>query len=168
MGLVGVLVGGIIGVLGSLVAQWFSHRLRFHQTRFERLHERQAEIIAELYSRLAEVKQALFPLLDSAPATGMSSEETADAFRRLWEALLIYFDKNRLYFHSDVRSQIEALSQNFGEALRNYRKWHSHNTGLGIDEQLRARDDNFGPVRKKISAVAGQLERSFQATLGIR
>ena len=81
-----------------------------HQTRFTKLHEKRAEVIAEFYRRLVETEQLLlFPnfLLenhDKPPDRELIQKE----FEKIGE-LTRYFEKNRIYFPENLCTKIEQL-----------------------------------------------------------
>ena len=82
-----------------------------HQVRFSKLHERRAEVIAELYGLLVEAKWAAQSFVSVAEWQGeppkaekyvTAMNKAADFFR--------YFDKNRIYLPEELCAQLEKFN----------------------------------------------------------
>ncbi len=82
-----------------------------HQIRFNRVYEKQAEVIAEFYRRLVTAKRLLgcLRLTDSQTLTNKDKAMAEDAFSAYWDALT-YFDNHALYFDDQVCQKVLVLN----------------------------------------------------------
>ena len=88
-----------------------------HQTRFVRLHETRAEIIAELYKRLVKAEDAIYTLLgDVQPAEQKEREELFQSTGELTGGLVQFFQEHRIYFDEELCARLGALALNFQQA----------------------------------------------------
>lgn len=114
----------IVGALAWLLRSFFDQSLRRdlarfqnelesrrfeHQTRFSLIHQRQAEVIAGLYSRLAKARRLIAQLVALFQPGGQNLLEkkrrVADACNDADE----FFNENRLYLAQDLAARIEEL-----------------------------------------------------------
>ena len=86
-----------------------------HETRFAKLHERRAEVIAALHKMLVQV-QRTFPMT---MPTSLSREDREEALNSLSE-FARYFDENRIYLSSHLCDKLEALHKEFSNVVTFY------------------------------------------------
>jgi len=91
-----------------------------HQIRFSKLHERRAEIIADLYSKAVELhrRASTFVRLYQSLDEDKNKENTKD----LWKAadeFRNYFDKHRIYFNKDTCTTIDSFNEALSQASSN-------------------------------------------------
>ena len=84
-----------------------------HQVRFSRLHERRAEVIAELYSLLVEAQLASHRFVSTGDYAGdpPKREKYATAMNKAAD-FYRYFDKNRIYLPEKLCDKLETFNKN--------------------------------------------------------
>lgn len=91
-----------------------------HQVRFSKLHERQAEIIAEIYSRLVELHRAAKNFVELSIFT--DNDKNKERIKHLWTVVdnfMDYFEKHEIYFDEKVCSEINKLKMILSGACSN-------------------------------------------------
>lgn len=84
-----------------------------HQVRFSKLHERRAEVVADLYGLLVEAQWASQSFVSVAEWAGEPSkqEKYVSAMNKAAE-FFRYFDKNRIYLPESLCKQLEEFIRN--------------------------------------------------------
>ena len=92
-----------------------AEKIRFeHQVRFSKLHERRAEVIAELYGKLVEANHAAGSLASPAEYKGEpSKKEKAQTAYQAIQSFYKYFSERRIYLSKDLCAKIESLYLEF-------------------------------------------------------
>lgn len=103
-----------LSAASSTAAEELKHRLHIaateHQVRYAKLHERRAEVIAELYGLLVEAHWAAQGFVAVFEFTGEppKSEKYVTAMNKAAE-FYRHFDKNRIYLPPDVCRKLEEF-----------------------------------------------------------
>jgi hypothetical protein len=141
-----------------------------HQIRFSKLHERRAQIIAELYSRVVELYRAastfvrLYQSLDEA--------KNRENIKSLWTAadkFINYFDKHRIYFNENTCTTIDSFNEALSKACSNLIFFIQDASALNLtsghiwNEWSKAMTLMEGDVPK----IRKSLEGSFREILGV-
>lgn len=131
------------------------------ETRFARLHERRAEVVAELYRRLVNVESAYTSLTEDAvyesghPATSYPTQESQKATSEVTYDFFKYFTENRIYFD-------EALCKNIDELIEKLDAiWETRIHEFDYPKAWQITKDDIPPIRKKI-------EKRFREMLGVK
>jgi hypothetical protein len=142
-----------------------------HQVRFSRLHEKRAEVIAELNGHLAEVLWEAESFLSPMQWAGEppQDEKHRTAMNKLAE-FFRYFDKHRIYLPDDTCASLEGLVLmvrshvlKFGSYLR------FHDSSL--NESTREQKDNawgegWDAIKTQVPLARKALEGEFRLLLG--
>jgi len=134
-----------------------------HQIRFSTLHEKRAQIIAELYGRLYEFHWAVCAFLRD-----FHKENENDKTQRVQELdnksyeFKDYFDKHRIYFTENICSTVDELVNALYSAY------------VPLEERDSS-DDNLkkvwrkcaDTVQKQYPAIRASLESDFRNILGV-
>ncbi len=140
-----------------------------HQVRFSRLHEKRAQVVAELNGRLAELLWEAESFLSPMEFAGEpdKNKKYALAMNKIVECLQ-YFDKHRIYLPSDLCASLEelmlkvrALVIKFGV----YVQIDQHSV-----ESRKAKDkiwiDGWEAIKNEIPIARKALEDDFRKLLG--
>lgn len=138
-----------------------------HQTRYQSLHTKRAEIIAELYSLLVQAEQDAISLARLFQAIGEPSQEEKikQAFKS-GKSLQEFFERNRIYFKQESCERIAGFVQGLYHASINYAVVVSPESG-GKD-----RGEYWGKVwdelTKELPPIKADIEKEFREILGLQ
>jgi hypothetical protein len=91
-----------------------------HQTRFTKLHERRAEVVAELYQRMDRIRQLWQSSVRSGRFSGeLTPEEQQSHASRLSLELVDFYFQNRLFLEEDFCQAMEDLFRTNWDVLSN-------------------------------------------------
>lgn len=148
---------GIGGILGSFVTLV----LNKNQFKFERLHEKRAEVISELYKKLLKVQSAfgiaafeekyediVGPIDQRLKAADVASSEFSQ-----------FFSENRIYFDHSMEDDIEKVSKMMGDLYFD----------LAEIKDLKPRDFKGAADRLKTELIplVKKIEIKFRDIMGI-
>lgn len=168
-----ILFAGLINAVFAIVLALVVKRWLFeYQTRFARLHEERAKVIAELYRRLVRAQNNLSSMMNLMKDEGSPTilSITNIAAREI-QAFRDYFDENRIYLSKNLREKLGVLHTEFG-AL-----WLL----LAVSQEVPSEDDDAEmKILKSVDAVkialrrladviptiVQDIEKEFRAVLG--
>lgn len=161
----GVVVGGLIAGLFTLLATKQEHRNAISLKRFSKLHEIRAQIIADLYGRLCEFHWAVCAFLRDFH----KANHDAQRFQELDDKSYYFkdfFDKHRIYFTENICSKIDALVKSFYSA---YVPLDAIVPGTDRnDKQVKPEWNKCAKiVKEKCPEIIESLERDFRKILGV-
>lgn len=141
----------------------FRSSLREHEIRFSRMHEKRAEVIAELYSHLTDsVKfiDLLYPswapisyLHDGKDLIKMAQDKTYK--------LISYFDMNRIYFSEELVALIDIFAKDLREHVIRFELFK-------LDEKEKVNfDQAMKNVKDQIPQAMKLIEDEFRILLGV-
>lgn len=144
----------------ELAAQLFEH-----QTKFSIIHEKRAEVIAELYGRLARAHRELAKLTAAFQPGGQSlrgkKQQAADACNKADE----FFNERRLYLDLKTSEKIDKTLETMKSAFIDFDMaqqsdvYQPDSSGLWGQASKQIRDD--------LPPLLNELEGQFQDILGI-
>jgi hypothetical protein len=125
------------------------------ESRFGRLHEKRAEVVAEVYKWLARMNavagQYVSPLLEKNDAKDKIREELGETWKKLGEA---YYD-NRLYLPERITKSIDAIMEGLRDVISR------------MDEGTHdAHVEAWKMSQAKLPGLLRQVEREMQVLLG--
>ncbi|MGZ5008228.1 MAG: hypothetical protein ACXWE9_05665 [Methylobacter sp.] len=142
-----------------------------HQVRFSRLHEKRADVIAELYGFFVEALWEAESFLSQFEWNGEPNkkEKHITAMNKLAE-LYRYFDKHRIYLPVELCSSLEqlvievrALVINFGV----YVDFHEDSLNDSIQQEKReAWNAGWKAIKNQVPLARQSLENEFRSLLG--
>lgn len=136
-----------------------------HQTRFSLIQQKRAEVLSNLYNRLARAKSLLGDLVAIFQPGGQllpeKKKKAADSFNDASS----YFFEHRIFLNKTAAIQLEEVLSAMREAfvafdtsqLENV-EYRPDSTGLWME--------SYNNVRDKISPLLSELEMEFRKTLG--
>ncbi len=136
-----------------------------HETRFAKLHERRAEVIAELYKRLVHVQKTFEEMVVQIESVGESKRaEILKTAQQNADAFLTYFDENQIYLDDYLCMKM----RNFSSMLREVYAQTFVAQTAGADRlfKLTAQQDTWRKIRVEIPELRKDIERGFRKMLG--
>lgn len=136
------------------------------ETTFARLHEKRAEVIAELYSKLVAVHGSMSNLLNPLEldgGTGRKEREkkAADA----GNDFAIYYNTHQIYFEEPLCDLLKRFNTDMVKA------WviHSHNptTGQGGQDHWDMRTEAWRHLDQQVPLIRKEIEATFRKLLGL-
>ena len=142
-----------------------------HQVRFSRLHEKRADVIAELYGHLVEALWEAESFLSPMEWVGEPNkkEKHQKAINKLVE-LYRYFDQHRIYLPPEVCASLEALVQNVRSQVIKFGVWVRYEdyelTGDSHTKKSDAWDSGWDAIKNQVPMARESLENEFRSLLG--
>ncbi|HAS3131070.1 TPA: hypothetical protein I6Y71_004416 [Vibrio parahaemolyticus] len=124
-----------------------------NQYRFQRLHERRVEVIAETYSLLRKAFNALDPL---AFGKEESKENNAELARAAVTELYTYFPKNRIYISYEIARKITKFQGDIENTIAEFE----------LHEYACDYSSKYDRVHGQLSSALTELEFEFRRLLG--
>ncbi|HGY9588656.1 TPA: hypothetical protein ACOJP0_001439 [Vibrio harveyi] len=124
-----------------------------NQYRFQRLHERRVEVIAETYSLLRKAFNALDPL---AFGKEESKENNAELARAAVKELYTYFPKNRIYISYEIARKITKFQGDIENTIAEFE----------LHEYAYDYSSKYDRVHGQLSSALTELEFEFRRLLG--
>lgn len=109
---ISVVLSGIFFILRLIITKFIEYqkeKLEFnHQTTFKTLHEKRAEVIAELYGKMIDTKSAIRTFSFSLLKQSEYNQSEEDARNKLSE-FAVYFEKNKIYLSQETCNSVSIL-----------------------------------------------------------
>jgi hypothetical protein len=166
----------ITGVVVYLLQLRWQEQMEKRLTRFSKLHERQAEVIAELYKLLVEIQGNINSLASTVSDTtderrneglGHKVLATLDSIK----AFLSYAERHHIYLPESLTTRILEFSLQCSHTTTTASLANSYQALASIDEsQQEDRDEVLEQlleeVSKEIPSLRENLEKEFRKLLG--
>lgn len=140
-----------------------------HQVRFSKLHERRAEVLAEVYKLLAE---AYWKVSEFTSLAQWGDPDRKEQYAAAMNAVAVYFrffDQHRIWLPPDLCEPLEGFARqlrtpaiNLGVYLRIERP-----TEKTLQEQSEVWDKAWQTVEGDIPKLRGAIEAEFRKILGV-
>jgi hypothetical protein len=174
LGIVGIASGLLVYLLKALSSQLLSRdlekykadlrQLAFeHETRFGRLHEDRARVIAELYSKLASAHASVLGVIRPLQVGG--EEKWQAEMRKAAEetnAFFAYFDKNRIYFDECLCELTQQLQEKFKRAWAAFTVFGDMKPASGKEWW-----ETWCNFTKDVPPLRARIENEFRKMLGV-
>ena len=142
-----------------------------HQVRFSRLHEKRAEIIAELYKNLVNALVETESFM--APFQMAGEPDRKDKYKTAWSALVelnIFFNNNRIYLPQQQCRQLDTLINNLRNMLIKNGSFLRQEDSMLTHEQHNKKyetwDASWNEIKTEIATAKASLEDEFRSLLG--
>lgn len=132
-----------------------------HQIRFSKLHEKRAEVISELYSRLYDYYWAVCAFLRDFHKTKPDEKDFKEIDGKSYE-FSDYYYKHRIYFNEDICSKIDEIIPTLYSAYVPLEGRDSNDNHLKEDWNKCAEI-----VRKQYPKIKESLGSDFRKILGV-
>jgi hypothetical protein len=143
-----------------------------HQVRFSRLHEKRADVIAELYGHLVESLWETESFLSPIEWVGEPSkrEKHQKSMNKLVE-LYRYFDKHKIYLPPEVCASLEDLVQHIRSQVIKFGIWVRLEDQELSDESHTLKNDawdsGWDAIKNQVPLARESLENEFRSLLGV-
>jgi hypothetical protein len=133
---------------------------------FSRLHERQAEVIAEVYAKLKHVQRSLSEYTKAFELAGEKPRsERGDDLVKSHNEFFSVFTDNAIFLPADIAEKIDAINRNI---VRNGTDFTfllaNRNHPLDVDKWIEINKE----CERNIPAALATLEREFRSLLGYK
>lgn len=143
-----------------------------HQVRFSRLHEKRAEVIAELNGFLVEALWEAESFLS--PMTWNGEPDKKEKYRAAMNKLVElyrYFDKHQIYLPVELCNSLEQLVKDVRKLVINfgvYVEFHDDSSDNSSHEsKYKAWTDGWDAIKNQIPLARQSLENEFRSLLGV-
>jgi len=141
-----------------------------HQTRFSKLHDKRAEIIAELYSRIVDLYNTVKIFVGMALVDD-GEEQKKKITKELWETVdhyRDYFQKHKIFLEVELCKKIEELDESMSAPV----------SKLMMHMKMSSQNDNYSPlfeaweeaeekIESLVSEIKNEIENEFRTLLGV-
>jgi len=146
-----------------------------HSVRFKRLHTERADVIKELYARVAKLDDNLFSTLRSFQLVGEPSlQDKVSSLSVQFNDLRDYFLPRRIFFNEPLCQVIDSVlesAKGIFYDITTYNVDPVHEEYKGDREALRERRELWEKARaahkQHFAEIKAKLEKEFRAILGI-
>ena len=147
------------------------HLIAFeHDKKAHLLHERRAQAISELYSRLIEFIWAAGDFSSIMEWSGEpSKEEKAIKLYEKTQSFSDYFNKNKIYFSKDVCEKVETVFEEINASMIKFRVLMSmRKEGVGDSKEYhKAWMDAWNLMKDRVPSLREKIEDEFRVILGV-
>ena len=141
-----------------------------HQTRYQSLHIKRAEVIAELYRFLVQAERAAISLANPVQLGGEPSfsEKRAEAYKS-GKTLHDFFEQNRIYFKQEICERVSSFIDGLYNALNKFNividSLENQRGGL---ERLEYWQKVWEKLTKELPPIKAEIEKEFREILGLQ
>jgi len=128
------------------------------EVRFSKLHERRAEVIAELYKLLVKTHAAFESLIKPFHFSNEPKQsESIEIAKKCGETFINYYTENKIYFNSTICKEIDDFNSNLIDAWTKYLTINSD--GYRIDQEgIKQWRDSWNTIREKVPIIRSRIE----------
>ena len=173
------IIGAFLGYLGGIIKDAINHKHELTKIRFIKLHETQACVIAELYSRIVQVNEKSMAYFS--PVGTMQPDEKLPLADKLGDAmveLLKFYRPNEIYLSDSTCDLINKLVNSVKDAAGTYSIYLiAPKTAMGVDEKKQAARDKMDAWKNgytslkdsgEISNMLKELKADLRNLIGVK
>lgn len=139
-----------------------------YETRFAKLHEKRAEVIAELYRRLVAADRAMIALLSPIQFShGLSDEERQAEVGKCCDSFNRFFLESQIYFDQCLCVKLEAFNKKLWQAWTDYHTYASDEPDVAR-KRRQTRFQAWKSVSEEAIPLKQEIEKEFRTLLGHR
>ena len=157
--------GLILAALTYLGRKYIEHLGFQAQTKFSLLHNRRADMISELYTKIMNLERAMGSFLG--PQTPGTSKSLADAVEKAGNEFTEFYQNHEVWFPEEVCDELYKMNENMRNAYNLILSTqHPQLTGIvNIVEQYKAAHEAF---KTSGQVVRTKLRKQFRELLGVK
>lgn len=136
-----------------------------HQVRFSKLHERRAEVVAELYKLLLEAHTAGWIFILNNPHSQNEEDQAREKFRELCN----FIDINRIYLPTAICDLLDKFKGRLGASVTFVAAWWTKiasPTPQSVQRRNEVMLDACKALETELPALRKELENAFRILLG--
>lgn len=171
-----VVVGAVAWILRELISQGFKRDLQKYKfdlenqnfilrQKFSVIHQRQAEVIANIYGKIARAKAVTADLVGIFQQGGQSLPDKKKKASDIYNEMSAYFFENRIFLPRKTAEKTEKIVMGIRDVLIEFdtaqlgnKEYRPDSTGLWVQAYKKLRDD--------IPPLLDDLEDDFKKILG--
>ncbi|CAH1044327.1 hypothetical protein [Halomonas sp. TD01] len=172
-----LVVAAVAWILKTVISQGFARDIQHykseldranfeHQQRFSTIHQRQAEVIANLYGKIAKSKSSAADLVGIFQQGSQPLTEKKKRTAEIYNDMSAYFYQNRIFLPNDAADKAETLIGTLRDVLIEFdtaqmgnEEYKSDETGLWMQSYKR--------LREEVPPVLNELGSEFKKLLGV-
>jgi hypothetical protein len=105
-------------VINNILTKKLEIELHEHHTKFSQIHSKRGEIIADLYSKLADTHRTAVELVTLGGPPGMpKKDKRREIFSETWNNFYIFYDRNKIFLTDQINSCINDFIKNLQEEI---------------------------------------------------
>ena len=142
-----------------------------HQVRFSKLHDKQADVVVQIYTLLVEANTAATTFVSASQGTDEARQ--GQAHENAITSLMTFVDfleQNRIFLPERVCTQIEELVNSMGDKItkvRTYMHYRSEDLpAAALEVKERASNDAWSYFQEKFPVARSALEHQLRIMLG--
>ncbi|MCX5633377.1 MAG: hypothetical protein NTW93_06875 [Phycisphaerae bacterium] len=173
------LIGAILGYVAGVIKDVINNKHELNKIRFTKLHEKQAYVVAELYSRIVEVNEKAMAYFS--PVGTMKPDERlplADALGDAIVEFLKFYRPNEIYLSDSTCNLINKLSNSLISVAGTYSIYlRFHQDAINGNErkevahkELEAWEDGYYSIQKNgtLSNILKELKAELRNLIGVK
>jgi len=173
------LIGAILGYVAGIIKDVINNKYELKKIQFTKLHEKQACVVAELYSRIVKVNEKAMALFT--PAGTMKPDERLPLAEGLGDAMvdfLEFYRSNEIYLSNSTCDLVNKLANSLKNIAGTYSIYlRSHNSAADIDEkkevarkELEVWKDGYNSLKSdgSISNILKELKSELRNLIGVK
>jgi hypothetical protein len=140
-----------------------------HQTRFSVLHEKRAEIIANLYGKIVDLYKAANFVRLFQSMNDSEKEKKCKLLLDTFDSSRDFFGKHRIYFDKDCCAKIVSFMDKLSIAFGTLASFVEGREAIKLDDdqEYEEWDKAMRIMEQEIPVVKNALEESFRELLGV-
>jgi len=140
-----------------------------HEIRFSRLHEKRAEVIAELYKLLVQATWEAESF--TSPMEWVGEPDKKEKYITAMNAIVEYFrffDQHRIYISPNLCNKLEEFAQKLRTPVIQFGVWvrHDYLTDQAAQNKNDAWDTAWDSVKNDVPQLREAVEQEFRMLLG--
>lgn len=137
------------------------------QIRYQALHEKVAETVAQAYALLQTLYGAVEThLSDVRWSSDPPDEKLREIIRRSISEFHDYYRPRRIYLPKEVAEQVDAFEKKLSSITRKHMRFQENEQKMSDDEWVKRAGEIAGMINKELPAVFEKLENEFRRLLG--
>ena len=173
------LIGAILGYVAGIIKDVINNKHELKKIQFTKLHEKQACVVAELYSRIVKVNEKAMALFT--PVGTMKLDERLPLAEGVGDAMvefLEFYRPNEIYLSDSTCDLINKLANSLKNIAGTYSIYlRSHQSAADIGEkkeaaleELEAWKDGYYSLKKNglISNILKELKAELRNLIGVK
>ncbi len=173
-GILALLIRSVLGSLLKKDIEKFKHDLSKvafeHQIRFENLHQKRADVIADLYGHIVESERAASSFLSPIEMNGApTKEEKYNKAINSTIELFRYFDKNRIYLSDDLCEKVDKFVDELRGPIIDFSSYlDAPESNMNVMKEKReVWHESYTKVKEDIPIARKALEVEFRKIIGM-
>lgn len=171
-----IVVGAVAWLIRTVITQGFARDIQRykselerenfeHQERFSTIHQRQADVIANLYGKIAKSKSVTADLVGIFQQGGQSLMEKKKKAADVYNDMSAYFFENRIFLPRNAAEKAESLIMTLRDVLIDFDTAQMGNNEYKPD-QSGLWQQAYKRLRDEVPPVLEELEVEFKKRLG--